>query len=404
MLTQEQLIALLSDLESDRIERCQSLDKTDKFAQAICAFANDLPGHRAPGYLIAGVDDAGKPTGLNISDQVLQNLAAIRSDGNIQPLPAINVAKYSLPGGDVAVMEVQPCDMPPVRYRGQVWIRVGPRRAIATSQEERILTERRISSALTFDATPCLDAALEDLSLERFALVYRKKAIAEEVIAENNRPIEVQLASLRLFDLRQHCPTYAGLLLLADYPTHWIPGAYVQFVRFEGNSPTSAVVTEKRLEGSLDTMLQQLDLLLDLNLQQRPVFVTSLREEMRYSYPRLAVRELALNAIMHRDYQSTAPVRVFWFSQHIEIHNPGSLFGAAMGHFPWQTDYRNPIVAETMRNLGYVNRFGIGVIRAQDALINNGNPPPDFRFESSGAQVTLYQNPDFAEASNSVIP
>jgi len=49
MLTPEQLKLLLSDLESDRIERTTSINNTDKFAQAICAFANDLPNHRLPG-------------------------------------------------------------------------------------------------------------------------------------------------------------------------------------------------------------------------------------------------------------------------------------------------------------------------------------------------------------------
>jgi len=50
MLTLEQLQEMLSDLESDRIERTTSTSSTDKFAQAVCAFANDYPNHREPGY------------------------------------------------------------------------------------------------------------------------------------------------------------------------------------------------------------------------------------------------------------------------------------------------------------------------------------------------------------------
>ena len=147
MLNEVQLIALLPKLESDRVERTISVSDTDKFSQAICAFANDLPNHRQPGYLLIGVMDDGNLSGLQVSDQLLQNLGAIRADGNVLPSPAINVQKFSLTGGDIAVVEVLPSDMPPVRYKGRVWIRVGPRKAVANEHEERILSERRTVAA-----------------------------------------------------------------------------------------------------------------------------------------------------------------------------------------------------------------------------------------------------------------
>ncbi|MFZ1239895.1 MAG: RNA-binding domain-containing protein, partial [Anaerolineae bacterium] len=242
MLSQEQLQTMLSELESDRVERTVSTNNTDKFGQAICAFANDFPNHRQPGYLIVGASDDGRPNGLSVTDDLLQNLAALRSDGNIQPLPAITVSRHSLPGGDLAVVEVLPSDLPPVRYKGRVWIRVGPRRATASEQEERILSERRISYARSFDALPCLESTLADLSQERFYLSYLRRAVAEEVIVENQRPFKLQLASLRLFDLKQDCPTHAGVLLLADEPTYYLPGAYVQFVRYAGGEMSSDVI------------------------------------------------------------------------------------------------------------------------------------------------------------------
>jgi len=115
MLTEEQLRSMLSDLESDRVERTVSVSNTDKFGQAICAFANDFPNHQKAGYLIIGASDDGRPSGLTVTDDLLQNLAALRSDGNIQPLPAITVSKHALAEGDLAVVEVLPSDLPPVR-------------------------------------------------------------------------------------------------------------------------------------------------------------------------------------------------------------------------------------------------------------------------------------------------
>jgi len=78
MISIQELDTLLKDIESDRVERTVSTNNTDKFAEAICSFSNDLPNHRKPGFLIIGADDAGSITGLKITDQLLQNLADIR--------------------------------------------------------------------------------------------------------------------------------------------------------------------------------------------------------------------------------------------------------------------------------------------------------------------------------------
>lgn len=74
---------------------------------------------------------------------------------------------------------------------------------------------------------------------------------------------------------------------------------------------------------------------------------------------------------------SNAPVRFYWFSDRIEIQNPGGLYGAATD-FPNQNDYRNPKIAEAMKNLGYVNCFGYGIATVQSVLLKNGNPPAEF--------------------------
>lgn len=385
----------MADLESDRVERTTSTTNTDKFAQAICAFANDVPNHRQPGYLLVGVDDRGQVAGLCVTDQLLQNLGALRSDGNILPMPALTVTRFQLENGQVALVEVQPSDLPPVRYKGQVWIRVGPRKAIANEQEERILIERRTAKARTFDAQPCLEARLDDLNDALFLIGYRKRVIAEDVIAANGRTLSQQLAGLRFYDPRHNCPTHAGVLLFGQRPVYFLPGAYVQFLRLAGTEATSEVIDEKQIGGDLITLLQTLDLLIDINLRTRPVFVTGLREESRSDYPRLAVREFLLNAVMHRNYQSNTPIRLYWFADHIEITNPGGLYGdAATGVFPERNDYRNPVVAEAMRALGYVNRYGQGVLRAQKALQDNANPPADIRSEGDWFSVRMQARPE----------
>lgn len=101
--------SLLNDIESNRAERTISVNNTDKFGQAICAFANDLPNHGKPGYLIIGADDkTGNVIGLNITDELLKNLSAIRTDGNFQPQPSMIVQKVELADGFTCAGLCQP--------------------------------------------------------------------------------------------------------------------------------------------------------------------------------------------------------------------------------------------------------------------------------------------------------
>lgn len=97
---------------------------------------------------------------------------------------------------------------------------------------------------------------------------------------------------------------------------------------------------------------------------------------------------------MHRDYASTAPIRLTWLADRIEIQSPGGLSGeASAANFPTQTSYRNPIVAEATKALGYVNRFGRGVIRAQEALRKSGSPDAVFQFDAGYVLAVIRRRP-----------
>ena len=393
MLSQEQLVVLLSDLESDQVERTESTSNSDKFGQAVCAFANDLPNHRQPGYLLVGVKDDGALAGLAVSDELLRNLGGIRADGNVLPQPAMNVSKFSLPDGDVAVVEVLPSDLPPVRYKGRVYVRVGPRKAVANEQEERILSERRVALARSFDARPCAEAGLGDLALGQFD-AYRRESVDAETIAANHRSVEQQLASLRLFDADRNCPTNAGLLLIGKNPRFFLPGAYVQYLRLPGSTLTDLPEDQAEVSGDLLSMLTELGARARLLIQHTLRPAKALQEKMLGDYPEQALRELLMNAVMHRNYDSNTPIRFYAFSDHIEIQSPGGLYGeATQENFPTRNSYRNPVIAEAMKSLGFVNRFGYGVQRAQALLAENGNPPAVFEFDEHAVLAKVFRRP-----------
>jgi len=395
-MTADDLRSLIQSEEADRIEMTRSTTDTDKFREAICSFSNDMAGRKLPGYLLIGVDEKDASFRLQATDDLLKQFTAYRDDGQVMPLPVMNVQSVPHPegGGDVIVVEVIPHSLPPVRYKGRICIRVGPRKGHATEAEERILIERRTSNFPTFDATPCPEGDLGRLDLETFRQTYRPQAIAAEVIAENHRDLPEQLAALRFYNLKRECPTNAGMLVFAFDPLDLFPGAKIQFVQFNGLGLEDDVLAEKTFTGNLITILAELDSFLKGRFTSRPVVVSALREESVFDYPPEAVRELLMNAVLHRDYQSTSPIRFYQFSDRIEIQNSGGLYGdAAPENFPRVNAYRNPIVAEAMHVLGYVNRFGRGIARARRAMKENGSGELIFDYPGNQFLVVIPKHP-----------
>jgi ATP-dependent DNA helicase RecG len=99
-------------------------------------------------------------------------------------------------------------------------------------------------------------------------------------------------------------------------------------------------------------------------------------------FPNVYRKAALAEEISHRNYESNAPVRFHRFAERLEIDKPGGLYGdVSPANFPRQTDCRNPIVAEALEVLGYVNRFGRGLLDAQEALRENGNPPARYALE-----------------------
>lgn len=380
MITRDELLDLLKSTETYRVEKTISTTNMDKFCEAICAFANDMPNSKKKGYLLIGVNDDGSRCGLKATDDILLRISAIRTDGHILPLPVMTVDYITFDDGDVIVVEVTPSILPPVRYRGRTYIRVGPRKDIATREEEDILVERRSANFPTFDTTPCAEATIGDIDTELITRTYLPRAISEDVLAQDTRNIKEQLAALRLYDLKTDHPTNAAIILFGKRPEYFLLGNYIQFVRFNGVDNAADITNQFEFKGSLAAVLPKLDTFIETSIiQSRPVPVSALKEENKYNYPLWAIRELMMNAVMHRDYKTHTPTKLYQYSDHLEITNAGGLYGNARPeNFPNVNDYRNPIVAEALKTMGYVNMFNRGVARVQTLLEENGNGRANF--------------------------
>lgn len=326
----DELDVLLAAPESDRVERKESLNGRvkDRVCEAICAFANDYPDHRAPGVVVVGQRDDGSCAGTAITDALIQE---------------------------------------------------------ATFEEEQRLAERRRWKNLPFDVQPLPSVETVELDREHFRSAYLPGAIAPDIYAANHRDVEGQLLGLRMVD-PTGAPTVLGVLLLGVDPPRWIAGSYIQFLRFQGTQLTDPIRDQKEITGRVSEVIRRAEEILEANIAIATRFVDLELEERRPDYPLAALRQLLRNAVMHRSYDhANAPIRIHWFDDRIEIQNPGGPYGQVTreNFGAGVADYRNPNLAAALRDLGFVQRFGQGIPQAQAELVRNHNPPLEWELAST---------------------
>ena len=377
--------------ESDLVERKRSTNLKEEILESICAFANDLPDHQRAGVIFIGVNDDGSCANQTFSEKTLRDVVNWRNEGKIQPIPSIAVESRTIDGCSVIVVQVMPSDIPPVRYDGRIKVGIGSTRTTASLADEIRLNEKRGARARPFDSRGIVGLSSADLDVARFEAEYLPNAVAPDVLAANARTVEERLAALRLTDPNGR-PTPAAILILGKTPQDVFPGSYVQALRIEGRSLTESITDQKIITGTIIDQVRELDLLVRTWNRTKVDLSGPVRREAS-DYPEIAVRQLVRNAIMHRTYEATnSPVRLSWFEDRIEILSPGGPFGIVTPqNFGSEslTDYRNPNLADAMKTMGIVERFGFGISVARETCATNGNPPPEFDARSTHVLAKL---------------
>ena len=383
--TDTELLRIIEFNEVDCVEFKESLSGSapEKIREAICAFANDLPNSEEPGFVFVGVRDDRTIVGLSVTNELLRQLADMKTDGNILPPPSLTVGKRILQGKEVGVVKVEPSDSPPVRFKGTIHIRTGPRRGVATPQDERILNEKRRYKDVPFDIQPIPTSDLSNLNLIQFEHEYLAQAVDPDILAANERTLEERLAATKMIaSADELSATVMSILVLGKNSQDFLPGAYVQFLRIDGNELTDEILDNEAIRGAIPDQIRRLDDKLRAH-NRIAVDITSGPLEKRTAlYPIEAVQQITRNSVMHRTYEATnAPVHVYWYNNRIEVLSPGGVYGAITAENfgqPDLVDYRNPNLAEAMRVLGYVQRFGVGITIARRLLRGAGHPEPEF--------------------------
>ena len=264
-------------------------------------------------------------------------------------------------------------------------------------------TRARIDELLSWepprDVQPVYDASLSDLDLARFRYFHCPDSFAADVAAGKDRTLERLATAKMIASAYDPVPTVLGILMLCPKPDNFLPGAYVQFLRFSGEDRGDLIEDAERFDAPLASVVHDLDATLRAHCRTSVEIGTRSTEIRRHTYALEGLRELVCNAIMHRSYEGThAPIHVSWYSDRVEITGPGGPYGDLSAEDlgePGAVAYRNPNLAEAMRAAGLARRDGGGIARARRALQANSQPAPSFEGDAHHVRCTVYMRQDW---------
>ena len=378
--------------------------------KTICAFANDYHNLNG-GYVVLGVAEAGgrgvmPPAGLTAAE-----IAAagkwIRGHCNRLDPPYQPVASPEVVAGrGLLVLWAPASDTRPhaapdgPRGVSRYWIRLGAETVDARANRllSRLLEQ---TARVPWDDRRAFDARVEDLreaAVREFLRDVGSGLIDEPSAGDVYRRMRLT-ARANGFE----APRNVALLLFADEPERWCPGARTDVVLFP-DGPAGDVLSERVFRGGLVTQvrasLRYLEGLQQTEIRKAPDRV---RSRTWVNYPMRAIREALVNALYHRSYQADTPepTKVYCHPDRIEITSyPGPVPGIEPNHFTPEAAMpaapaRNRRIGEFFAELKLAERRLTGVSRIFEALARNGSPPPRFDFDEGRTwfRVTLPAHP-----------
>ena len=243
------------------------------------------------------------------------------------------------------------------------------------------LADKQLIRSGPWDAAPCLDASVNDLSadkIQRFVSIARRARAFP--LAEETDPAQV-MEHLNL--LKHSLPTHAAVLLFGTAPQRFMLPSEVKCAHFHGTVVRKPIPSHQVYKG---TVFELVDQAVDFVLSKVHLSVgtraLSTQAPVEYEIPPEVVREAIVNAVAHRDYTSNASVQVMLFADRLEIWNPGtlppSLTLEKLRH-PHASVPANPLLAESLYLAKYIERMGTGTGDMIDRCRAAGLPEPEFK-------------------------
>ena len=329
----------------------------------------------------------------NVTEQCNQMEPPVRAVFTVAEVEGVSICSAEIPGVDFSE---RPC-----YYKGRgrtkgSYIRVGDADLPMTDYE--LYSFEAFRKHLHDDERPIERASMSTLDAAQIQNYLLQKKLERPGFAQlpENQALEM------LNVTRAGTPTLAAVMNFCVYPQGYLPQLAITAVVVPGteigehDGIESRFLDNKRIEGTIKTMVDEAITFCKRNMKVQTIIdpETGKRRD-RTEYPIEAIREAVLNALIHRDYSHLTegtPVQINFFSDRLEIHSPGSLYGRMtveqLGHA--RPDLRNPALAVMTEVLvGAENRYsGIPTIRREMAAHNL--PEPVFENRRNEFVVTLY--------------
>ena len=353
-----ELIEIVSRGEDSRHQFKSNVTNITSLAEEIVAFSNS-----GGGRIFIGVNDDRSVRGLTPEDVArLNNLIANAAAQNVRPAVNPTTENVSHPNGIVLVVTVPDgLSKPYMDSKGVIMVKSGANKQPASSREElqRLFQQ---SSLVHADEIPVTGLGVGDIDLPYFETFFQSQF--GETLAQHNRPLPQVLSNLNL--VNGDALNLAGALLFARSPQFRLPTCTVKAVAFPGTSIADQDYLDSRdISGKLADVFQQALGFIIANTRavqgNQSVNSTGTAE-----VPRIVWEELVANALIHRDYFVSAPVRLLVFANRVEIISPGHLPNnlTIENIKAGNSNIRNPILASFAAKLLPYRGLGSGILRA----------------------------------------
>lgn len=368
-----ELIKLIAQGEDSSHQFKVDVTNPISLAQEFTALSNSRGGQ-----IFIGVTDDGEVTGLTTDDiarlnQLVSNAASQHVHPPVNPI----TENVDHPDGLVMVVTVvEGISKPYMDNEGAVWLKSGADKRKATSREE-IQRMFQSASLIHGDDVPVAGMTVEDFDLVLFRRFYEKE------FGENLDEQELSLSQIaeNLNLTNEGVLNVAGALLFAEKPERRLPAFIVKCVCYPGNDiHVSEYLDSEDITGPLESVFKRTKSFL-----LRNIFHIQGDQDVNAAgqpeIPQVTIEELITNALIHRDYFISAPIRIFIFSDRIEIITPGHLPNSLTieNIKSGNSNIRNPILASFATKMLPYRGLGNGIRRALKAY-----PYIDFENDREG--------------------
>lgn len=348
-----------NECESSTLELKREIPKNDQIIKTIIGFCNQLGGR-----LIVGVDNDGKVIGVgeDVVEKVREYLEKTIYESTA---PSILPSVYTQLIGDklILIIEVSSGMNKPYYLRSEglekgVYIRLG--RSTIRAHADMIEELRWQSRGRDFDKMAIYTATEKDLDTESIAafLDHKKNKLKSKMSIE-----QALLAyHLVVVEHAQRYPTNAGLLLFGKDPQHFFEYAIIMCSHFKGITGRDAIASKDCIGGLVDQYHTAYDFIVG-RLNKSFTIRGKIRQEI-LEIPEVAIREILINAIVHRNYHTPAPIKIAIYENRIEIYSPGTFPGPInqYGLLSGSTFWRNTVICKVFRELGMIELMGSGFL------------------------------------------